>query len=407
MKERVILCVDDEEMVLKTLKRELSNILGHRYIIETATRGEEALQLFEEVIADGYEVPLVIVDQIMPGMKGDELLKRIHERSPRTLKIMLTGQANMEAVINAVNDANLYHYIDKPWETINLAMTVKEALKSYLQDKELELQNTILRNTNKSLEIKVKKRTAELEAQKVELKKLNASKDKFFSIIAHDLRTPLSGLLGITDFVSMHIESFSQSEIKENVDSLRDTTKTVYTLLENLLTWSQLQQGAMDYQPEEIALDEITTHNIGLFASSAEHKQISLINQVPQGVVAYADRYMIDTVVRNLISNALKFTYKGGVITLSVHQDGPYVELAISDTGTGIPQKDIPHLFLFDVKYSNIGTAGEEGTGLGLVLCKDLVEKNGGKIHIESEVGQGTTFTIRLPVSPPPFVKGG
>lgn len=401
MKERVILCVDDEEMVLKTLKRELSTTLGHRYIIETATRGEEALQLFEEVLADGYEVPLVIVDQIMPGMKGDELLKRIHERSPRTLKIMLTGQANMEAVINAVNDANLYHYIDKPWETINLAMTVKEALKSYLQDKELELQNTILRNTNKSLEIKVKKRTAELEAQKIELKKLNASKDKFFSIIAHDLRTPLSGLLGITDFVSMHIENFSQSEIKENVDSLRDTTETVYTLLENLLTWSQLQQGAMEYQPEEIALDEIITHNIGLFASSAEHKQISLINQVPQGVVAYADKYMIDTVVRNLLSNALKFTDQGGVITLSVHQDGSYVELAVSDTGTGIPQEDITQLFRFDVKYSNIGTAGEEGTGLGLVLCKDLVEKNGGELKVESEVGQGTTFTIKLPAKRP------
>jgi two-component system sensor histidine kinase/response regulator len=383
---------------LRSLKRELLDTLGHRYTVETATGGEEALTLFEEILADGYEVPLVIVDQIMPGLKGDELLKRIHVIAPKTLKIMLTGQADMSAVINALNHANLYRYIPKPWERIDLAMTIKEALQRYLQDKELELQNTILRETNKTLEMKVKERTALLEIQKVELKKLNASKDKFFSIIAHDLRTPFSGLLGIIDFMSKHLQTFSQDDIKENVDCLQDAAKTLYTLLENLLTWSRLQRGAMECHPEDIALDEITMHNIRLFTSKAEQKDISLINQVSEGTKVYADKQMIHTVMRNLLSNALKFTYKGGTVSLSTHQNKTSVALAISDTGTGIPQEDIPQLFRIDVKYSRIGTAGEEGTGLGLVLCKDLVEKNGGKIGVESEVGHGTTFTIQLPV---------
>ncbi len=397
MKERVIICVDDEEIILTSLKRELHDTLGHRYIVETATGGEEALKLFEEVLAEGYEVPLVIVDHIMPGMKGDELLKHIHTIGPKTLKIMLTGQADMQAVINAVNYANLYRYIAKPWEKIDLAMTVKEAIHSYLQEKKLELHNAILRETNRSLEMKVRERTVQLEAQKAELKKLNASKDTFFSIIAHDLRTPLSGLLGIIDFMNKHVENFSQAEVKENMTSLQNAAETVYTLLENLLTWVRLQQGVLDYNPEAISLDEIVTYNMRLFASNAKHKQIALINQVPKGTIACADKHMIETVMRNLLSNAVKFTYHGGAITVSAHQNEKSVDLAVSDTGTGIPQEEISQLFRIDVKYSNVGTAGEEGTGLGLILCKNLVEKNGGKIWIESEIEHGTTFTIRLP----------
>jgi len=425
MKNRIIVCVDDEEIILKSLKRELRDTLGHRYLIETALRGEEALKLFEEVIAEGYEVPLVIADQIMPGMKGDELLKHIHAISPKTLKIMLTGQANMNAVINALNHANLYRYIAKPWEKIDLAMTIKGAIESYLQDRELEIQNTILRDTNKTLEIKVKERTAQLESQKTELKKLNASletqkaklkkftaslasqkielkklnanKDKFFSIIAHDLRVPFSGLLGITNFIIKNLENFSQGDIKKHLASLRNAAETVYTLLENLLTWSRLQRGTMRCHPNAIRLDGLAIQNTRLFASNAEQKQISLSNQIPEETIAYADKQMIDTVMRNLLSNALKFTCQGGVISLSAHQNENYVEFAISDTGTGIPKEDIPQLFLIDVKYSHVGTVGEEGTGLGLILCKDLVEKNDGKIWVESEVGQGTIFTVRLP----------
>lgn len=399
MKNWVILCVDDEKIILKTLKRELNETLGRKYSVETATRGEDALQLFEDLIKQGYEIPVVIADHIMPGMKGTDLLASIHALSPATLKIMLTGQADKEAVISALNHAELYRYIAKPWEKIDLILTVKEALRRYLQEKKLKHQNQLLRNINNTLEMKVKGRTAQIEAQKLELKKLNAGKDEFFSIIAHDLRTPFSGLLGITDVILKNIEQVSQKEIKENLEILKNSAETVYTLLENLLTWSRLQRGIMEHHPETICLDESAEHNTRLFASTAEQKQITLANQIPQGLKAYADKNMIDTVMRNLISNALKFTHPGGIIAISAHQNETSVEFSVSDTGIGIPQEDLPQLFRIDERYSNVGTAGEEGTGVGLILCKDLVEKNGGKIWVESEVGYGTIFTIHLRVA--------
>ena len=397
MKERVILCVDDEETVIRSLKRELRETLGRRYIIETATSGEEALELFGELLNDGFEIPLVIADQIMPHMKGDELLRQIHERSPQSLKIMLTGQADMQAVVKALNQANLYRYISKPWEKIDLAMAIKEAMQSYLQNKELELKNIILRETNTTLEMQVRERTSQLEAQKRELKQLNASKDKFFSIIAHDLRSPFSGLLGLTDFIVKNVEKFTKLDVKENLTELREVANTVYSLLENLLAWSRLQRGVMEHTPEDIELQPLATQIMRLFASNARQKEIRLVNGVPAETVAHIDKRMLDTVLRNLVSNALKFTDKGGKITIAARRNGNGVEVAVADTGTGIPAADIPNLFRIDVKYTNVGTAGEEGTGLGLILCKDLIERNGGRLWVDSTIGKGTTFIMRLP----------
>lgn len=164
MKENVILCIDDEEIVLRSLRRELNRALGDEYIIETAAGGEEALEVFEELLKEGYEIPLVIADQIMPGMKGDELLKHIHVRSPETLKIMLTGQANMEAVTNAVNHANLYRYIPKPWENTDFCLTIKEAVHRYFQDKKLEEQHRALQKLYTQAQQEIIERTRAEEA---------------------------------------------------------------------------------------------------------------------------------------------------------------------------------------------------------------------------------------------------
>ncbi len=152
MPEPVILCVDDEEIILNSLKRELNDTLGDEYLIETAEGGEEALEIFTELLEDGHEIPLVISDHIMPDIKGDEVLKRIHTHSPKTLKIMLTGQADMQAIVNAVNDANLYQYVAKPWEKASLNLTVKEALRSYFQEQKIEEQHTHLQNAYHELE---------------------------------------------------------------------------------------------------------------------------------------------------------------------------------------------------------------------------------------------------------------
>jgi signal transduction histidine kinase len=290
---------------------------------------------------------------------------------------------------------------DRQWseEEESSLLALAGSVGGMIARQEAEVKLITANNELKAALKRLKQTHTQVAAQKVELKRLNASKDKFFSIIAHDLRNPFSGLLGITDFIVKNIEKFRSDEIKEQVAALRDSAETVYTLIENLLAWSRLQRGTMEHHPEQIALDEIAAQNILLFKPNAEQKRITLINQVPKGTIAYADKHMIDTVVRNLTSNALKFTHPGGIIAISATSPGEEVELSISDTGTGISKKDIPKLFQIDVKYSHVGTGGEEGTGLGLILCKDLIERNGGKIWVESEVGQGTVFTILLPAN--------
>jgi PAS domain S-box-containing protein len=292
---------------------------------------------------------------------------------------------------------------DRQWtedqESSLLALTGSIGGMIARQETEAELikTNTELTATLKHLQ----QMHLQLADQQAELKQLNASKDKFFSIIAHDLRNPFSGLLGITDFIVKNVDQFSPQDIQEHVASLRDSAKNVYTLIENLLDWSRLQRGVMEHHPALFAFDEIAANNVGLFKPIADQKHLTLFNQVPKGTIVYADKHMIDTVIRNLTSNALKFTHPGGLIAIAATTKGPTVEVSISDTGTGIPKEDLSKLFQIDVKYSNVGTAGEEGTGLGLILCKDLVEKNGGKIRVESEVGQGTVFIIDLPVNTP------
>lgn len=167
MKKPVIICVDDEKIVLDSIKTELKGCFGNHYAIETAENGEDALEIIRELLKNNLEIPLIISDYIMPKIKGDELLKEVHLILPRTLKILLTGQATLEGVTNSINNANLYRYIAKPWESKDLELTVNEAVKSYKQDQQLEEQNLQLRELNHALELKVQERTAEIQRKNV------------------------------------------------------------------------------------------------------------------------------------------------------------------------------------------------------------------------------------------------
>lgn len=404
MKKQAVICVDDERLVLTSLTRELRRMLDADYLIETSEDGEDTLEMFQELLEDGYDVPLVISDYIMPGMKGDELLRRIHEISPNTLTVMLTGQADMEGVTNAINAANLYRFISKPWHQTDLSLTVKEALRSYAQARQLEEHYAMLENMNVILEQQVKERTAELQAQHVELQEknaqlhaANASKDKFFSIISHDLRSPLSTLLGFAQLLADQIRTASTDAVTDYAVKIRSSAERLNALLENLLSWSRLQRGVMEHCPEEIALHELIEDNLALFASKAESKQIWLSSSVAEHIEVYADYNMVNTVARNLLSNALKFSRSGDSIRVSAVESDRHIEIAVADTGLGIPADSLSKLFRADSHYTNIGTGGETGTGLGLLLCQEMVEKNSGSIWVESEVGKGTTFRFTLP----------
>jgi PAS domain S-box-containing protein len=237
------------------------------------------------------------------------------------------------------------------------------------------------------------------------LQEANTSKDKFFSIIAHDLRTPFNGLFGVTETVIEYLDDWSKDEIKYVMREWRKSAETVYTLLENLLSWSRLQQGSMEYAPHPLALEHIVDHNVGLFASIARQKQITLRSRLPKNTMVYADHPMLDTVIRNLLSNALKFTHAQGTIEVSASLVGDHVEVAVADTGVGIPVEHLATLFHIDAKHSEVGTAGETGTGLGLILCKELIEKNDGRIWVDSTGSNGTIFRFVLPRGPLPKEK--
>ncbi len=237
----------------------------------------------------------------------------------------------------------------------------------------------------------------ELQKTNSQLQELNASKDKFFSIISHDLRSPFNVMLGYSQILDERFDDLEQERIKKDIKKLRKSAEGLYALLENLLTWSRIQRGAIEYDPEEIDLSDVADENIDLFCARADQKQITLRSMIQMGEEVYADENMLNTVIRNLVSNALKFTPDGGRIELSVQPSGEYVEVSVADTGTGIIEEDIPKLFRIDAQYTNVGTDGEKGTGLGLSLCQDLVEKNGGEIWVESEHGKGSTFKFTLP----------
>lgn len=393
MRKQVILCIDDEEIILQALEEQLNNSFGDEYEIEMSDSGMDAIEYFKELIEEGVDVPVVISDYIMPGIKGDEVLKQIHELSPGSLKILLTGHADIEGIGNAINNAQLYRYIAKPWDKDDLVLTVKEAIKSFLQEIKIRKQNEELLILNASLEEKVKERTAELSVA-------NASKDKFFSIIAHDLKNPFNAMLGLTDLMIDEWESIDEATKISLVKDLQKSSKNTFSLLKNLLEWSRSQTGRINIEPSQLSLKELADETISLLRQQAEIKEISIKNHISDEVQVVADRNMISTVLRNLVSNSVKFSNAGGEIHLSALPSGDQILTSVEDNGIGMEEEIVSKLFHINEKVKMPGTAKEEGTGLGLILCKEFVEKNGGTISVESKLNAGSKFTFSLPVSP-------
>lgn len=238
----------------------------------------------------------------------------------------------------------------------------------------------------------------ELSETKERLEEANREKDKLFSIIAHDLKSPFSGFLGIANLLSTDIESFTKEELVGVAKSLKQSAENVYKLIENLLEWSRLQRGLIPFQLENCNLFSIVEQIYSLQKSNLEYKQIKFSNNIFKDLEVKIDINMISTVFRNLISNAIKFTPKGGEITIRSKLDEKEICISIQDNGIGIPKEMLPILFKLGHKTSRPGTDGESSTGLGLILCKEYVEKHNGKIWVESEEGKGSTFYFTLPI---------
>lgn len=231
-----------------------------------------------------------------------------------------------------------------------------------------------------------------------ELKYANDSKDKFFSIIAHDLKNPLSAIYMNSELLSIYFEQFPPEQLKDNIDKLHASSTHLKEFLDNLLEWARAQTNGISYEPEETNINELVENNISLLQSHANDKQLEINANLTDNLNLMLDQNMINTVVRNLTTNAIKFTPEGGNIIISTEKINQNIRVSIEDSGVGISPENLEKLFRIDTTISTKGTSGEKGTGLGLLLCKEFVEKHGGKINVKSDQGKGSKFYFDLPL---------
>nr|WP_319266202.1 hybrid sensor histidine kinase/response regulator [uncultured Draconibacterium sp.] len=358
-KKPVILIVDDVPKNIQVLGTLLAKF---KCELAVAMNGQQALDTVEKVKPD-----LILLDVMMPIMDGHETCRRLksNEATKDIPVIFLSAKTETEDIVEGFK-LGAVDYITKPFIGKELAARVRTHLT--------------LRQTQQTLSEEVH------------------SKNKFFSIMSHDLR----GAFGIiTNFVQLIQEGgdFLTTEEKEELlNDIQTTSANTLDLLENLLKWARSQTGAIKFSPEKLPLacifDEINRNHTNI----AQAKEINITSSTKEDIEVYGDRNMILLILRNLVSNAIKFTQKGGQISISAEKAGEMVKVVVADTGIGIDEDKVKNLFSIDSKTTSTGTANEQGHGLGLVLCKEFVKINNGQIGIESTPGKGTKVWFTLPV---------
>lgn len=236
-----------------------------------------------------------------------------------------------------------------------------------------------------------------LEKRVKELKELNVSKDKFLSIIAHDLRNPFGAIIGFSDLMLKNFTEIDDDTLHKGLKTIESAANQAYKLLENLLIWSRNQTGMYKFTPEVINMKDRIVQALKVAEGNATIKNIKISSAIDDNYFVYADQDMIDTVLRNLVSNAIKYTRKGGKVKVSVKTNTNNVEITVADSGVGIPAEKQSEIFKIDKRTNTSGTENEEGTGLGLIICKDFLARNGGQIWVESTQEKGSKFTFSLP----------
>lgn len=313
---------------------------------------------------------IILLDLKLPDTLGLEALEKISDVNSSIPVIVLTG-----------NDQNLGLQV------------LKMGAQDYLTKSELNSE-LLIRSIKYSFERK--KMIEQLKTQAEKLKELNNSKDKFFSIISHDLKSPFQGLLGLSQVIAKEFDNLSTEEIKTYAEIINETTRNIYSLIENLLQWSRIQTGRIEFNPEKIFLSQKVDELFRLIKTNAIEKNIKLLNGVNNDVCVNADNFLVTSVLQNLLSNAVKFTPEGGCIKISADKVEDQIEISVTDTGIGISEKNIEKLFRYDLPFSQSGTNGEKGTGLGLLICKELLEKNLQSIRVKSKPGIGSEFIFTL-----------
>jgi two-component system, sensor histidine kinase and response regulator len=355
----LILVVDD---VTKNIQI-LGNFLREaEYDVAVATSGMQAMSILENVTPE-----LILLDIMMPGIDGYETCRLIRQQ-PRTSNIpiiFVTAKTDTEDIVRGF-ELGAVDYITKPFSRPELLARVRTHL--------------------------------ELQRSKQDLAKALRDKDKFFSIIAHDLRGPLGSFMSIAEFLSDNLGEVDVEEVKPLLSEMRNTGRGVYRLLENLLEWSRIQLGTITYTPAEIAFRDILDGIWSILHTQAARKNIELIANGDTSVSVVADPQMISTVIRNLVQNAVKFTPRDGTVIVDVQfaAGDDMATISVIDNGVGMDESTRATLFEITNSHSIPGTDKEKGTGLGLILCRELITMHGQQLSVASEPGRGSTFTFTL-----------
>jgi len=367
-KKYQVLIVDDIAENLKIL----SNVLFEQDLeISFAINGMQALETVSISPPD-----LILLDISMPEMDGYEVCKRLKAdaKTKQIPVIFLTARTNSEDIIRGFEVGGV-DYITKPYNHTELISRVFTHL-------ELKTSRDII-------------------AQQVdELKQLNSAKDTFLSIMAHDLKNPFNTVMGFSELLLKNEDKLPKEKIRKYYSYIYNSARSGFTLLENLLQWARMQTGSLQVIPVSIDIEEIIKKVLEFILPTAAQKNIHISPiSVEKNMPVFFDKEMVHTVLRNLLSNAVKFSHEGGEITIGIDNTDIKTIVSVTDKGVGISETNRAKIFTINQQLSTEGTASERGTGLGLILCKEFVEKNGGELWFESEQGKGSTFYFSMPHS--------
>ncbi len=360
MEKGTILVVDNEQFFLETI---VDTLNSSDYKVLQAKNGKMGLKVAEKFMPD-----IVITDWDMPEMDGIEMIKAF--KKSETLSdipiIMCTGIMTTSEDLQIALNAGAIDYIRKPIDKIELIARVNSMLK--------------------------------LSRSYIKIKKLNNFKDKVLSVLGHDLRDPVGAIKTFIELVLNRLDSYDQKKLINSLQKIKEQANLTYSLLERILLWAKTQRGSAIYEPRENELNTIIEESIMLYYPNALEKNITLESQITKPLYAYFDKESISVVLRNLISNALKFTPNGGKITISTRKNEQQLIITVADTGVGISKELQKRIFLKEEFYSTYGTNDEKGSGLGLILCSEFTKMNKGKIWVDSSVGKGSSFNFTLPL---------
>jgi len=366
------------------IRREINDLRGTVGLLKKIAQAYESRKNFKSAL-EYYKYFYAATDSLN-NLNRNDLEEELHDKIETTNKQKQLDLLNTNYNLERTKRTYLIFVI------ILISILLVVGIISYV------IKRNAHRNAMKKNNLITEQKEA-LEKLNNNLTELNAEKDKVFSIIAHDLRTPFTALLGFSEVIRQEIDNLAKEELKKFTDAIYISARNLYDLLENLLQWSRVNRGIFEIEPEQFEINELLENVIRILKENADLKGIELVNELQKNQVIYSDRNAMNIVLRNIISNAIKFSNPGGRIKIESKLNNGDLEISISDTGVGMSEEQLSKIFTNDV-VSTTGTENETGTGLGLILCKEMIEKSGGTIWVKSEAGKGSKFTFTQPTKP-------